>query len=121
MSTTGSLPPLPQIDNRDLLLEVCTHKDLRPRYRDEPCEWGDSERLADMGFRILELVVTSSLFSKRPIILAEELRVHFATLFNGSPFDFICYVDIQGALDLASHAQLLDKLLPAEAEVACTS
>jgi hypothetical protein len=78
MSGASSLPQLPRIEDPNLLLEVYTHKDLRqPTSPNEPCEWGDIERLADLGSQALSIAITTHLFTKRPIVRAEEIRVNF--------------------------------------------
>jgi hypothetical protein len=80
MSTTKAPPALPTIDDFNLFLEVVTHKDLRPTSPDEPREWGDSERLAELGSQALNNVITFHFFSRSPPIRAEEIRVNFHLL-----------------------------------------
>ena len=53
-------------------------EDLRPTPTSEPREWGDNERLAELGASVLNNAVTFHLFSIRPVLRAEEIRVNFA-------------------------------------------
>jgi hypothetical protein len=67
-------PPLPSIDDQSLFLEVHTHRDIKPpTHGDLP--WGDSERLADLGAKALDAVVTYHFFEQRPCISAEDIAV----------------------------------------------
>ncbi|KAG6882655.1 hypothetical protein C0992_011126, partial [Termitomyces sp. T32_za158] len=69
------LPPLPKIEGDvDLLLEIFTHSSLRYGQSDGMNEeYGDTDRLAELGHRVLDLVVTFHYFSKRPILSATEV------------------------------------------------
>ncbi|KAG6900528.1 hypothetical protein C0993_009481 [Termitomyces sp. T159_Od127] len=68
-------PPLPKIEgDTDLVLDVYTHGSLRlgqNAVMNE--EYGDTDRLAELGHRILDLAVTSHYFFKRPILPAAEV------------------------------------------------
>lgn len=74
-----SLPPLPKIEGDvDLLLDVFTHGSLRYGQNvGMNDEYGDTDRLAELGNRILDLAVTFHYFSKRPIISATDVAVRF--------------------------------------------
>ena len=74
----ANLPSLPKIDGDsvDLVLDVYTHHSLRPN----PAqllnqEYGDTDRLSELGAKILELAVTFHYYSKRPMLTASELTV----------------------------------------------
>lgn len=67
--------PLPLIDDMDLFLEVHTHRDIRPPTAHNDIRLSDTERLADLGAKILDTVVTYHLFSKTPYISAQEIAV----------------------------------------------
>lgn len=38
-------------------------------------EYGDTDRLVELGRRVLEMALTAHLFYKRPILTAEEISV----------------------------------------------
>lgn len=67
-------PPLPQIKSGDLILQVFTHKSLR-RPNATPEQYGDNERLADLGKVVLDVAITRTLFNIRPILQAAEISV----------------------------------------------
>ena len=67
-------PPLPQIKSGDLILQVFTHKSLR-RPNATPEQYGDNERLADLGKVVLDAAITRTLFNIRPILQAAEISV----------------------------------------------
>lgn len=69
------LPRLPVIEDLDLLLEICTHKGLKPTWPGETCKWGDPGRLAELGAQLLNQAVTFHFFSLRPLVRSEEIRV----------------------------------------------
>jgi dsRNA-specific ribonuclease len=73
----ATLPPLPEIvGDGDLLLDIYTHKSLIPSGTPMNEEYGDTDRLADLGARVLDLAVTSHLHSKRPMLSASEIAVY---------------------------------------------
>ncbi|GLB35865.1 putative double-stranded RNA binding motif containing protein [Lyophyllum shimeji] len=70
----SALPPLPKIEGDvDLVLDVYTHKSLR--YEGAPLndDYGDTDRLAELGGRILELAVTFHYYSKKPMLTAADI------------------------------------------------
>lgn len=77
MNPTRLVPPLPSIEDVELLLEVHTHRELRPP-SNRDSQW-DSERLADLGAKALDAVVTYHFFEQRPWIAAEEIAVCLVT------------------------------------------
>ncbi|KAF8078924.1 hypothetical protein FPV67DRAFT_85355 [Lyophyllum atratum] len=69
-------PPLPKIEGDvDLLLDVYTHKSLR--YPGAPMndDYGDTDRLAELGAQTLELAVTMHYYSKKPMLTAEDIVI----------------------------------------------
>ena len=69
------LPPaLPTIEDHELFLEVHTHRDLKPPPQGD-LAWGDNERLADLGAKALDAVVTYHFFEQRPCLSAEDIAV----------------------------------------------
>jgi len=73
-----SVPPLPGIEgNFDLFLDVHTHKSLRANATSNE-QWGNTDRLAELGSKVLEMAVTYHFFSLRPCIEPDEIRVRMA-------------------------------------------
>ncbi|KAI8990486.1 hypothetical protein BD414DRAFT_458984 [Trametes punicea] len=76
----STLPQAPRIDG-EAMLEVFVHRSMKfagaPLNGDSP--YGDGERLSVLGSRILEAVYTDVLFSKRPMLKANELRQQIET------------------------------------------
>ena len=68
-------PKFPEIEDFDLLFDICTHKNLKPASPGEPCGWTDPGRLKELGAHVLNSVVTNHFFSKRPFVCAEEIKV----------------------------------------------
>ena len=72
----SGLPPLPRIDGDvDLMLDVYTHSSLRFGSAPMNDDYGDTERLAELGAKVLELTVTNQLFSQRPFLNSKEIQV----------------------------------------------
>ncbi|KAH9942924.1 ribonuclease III domain-containing protein [Amylocystis lapponica] len=59
----------------EIILEVFTHKSLRfpGAPINEDSDYGDNERLAILGQKVLETAITFTFFSKRPMISAEAI------------------------------------------------
>jgi dsRNA-specific ribonuclease len=74
-----NIPPLPKFSG-ELMLEVFTHKSLRPDLSGEPTndEYGGNDRLAELGAKVLEMAITFCLFSKRPMLKAADIEVRSA-------------------------------------------
>jgi dsRNA-specific ribonuclease len=74
-----NLPPLPKISG-ELMLEVFTHKSLRPDSSGEPTgdEYGGNDRLAEIGGKALDMAITFSLFSRKPMLKATDIEVRSA-------------------------------------------
>jgi dsRNA-specific ribonuclease len=76
------LPPLPKIEGDvDLVLDVFTHASLKWQQDGTNLneEYGDTDRLAEFGDKLLNLIVTDHFYSKRPMLSAPEIVEHVAT------------------------------------------
>lgn len=71
----SDLPPLPKIEGDvDLILDVYTHKSIR--FAGAPNEeYGNTERLAELGRVVFDLAVTHTLFFKRPQLSVSQIAV----------------------------------------------
>jgi len=67
------VPPLPPLHS-DLILQVFTHKSLR-RPKVSPADYGDNERLSDLGKAALDVAITHALFRKRPYLEVVDISV----------------------------------------------
>ncbi|KAI0961970.1 hypothetical protein AcV7_000925 [Taiwanofungus camphoratus] len=74
-NTMDALPPVPKLHG-EIILEVFTHSSLRfpGAPTNEDSEYGNGERLSVLGEKILEAAVTSALFSKRPMLKADDIK-----------------------------------------------
>ncbi|KAF8807864.1 ribonuclease III [Phlegmacium glaucopus] len=85
----SGLPPLPKIEGDvDLMLDVYTHSSLRfgsiaPMNDD----YGDTERLAELGAKVLELTVTNQLYLQRPLLNSKEIQERRTTLISDANID----------------------------------
>ena len=68
-------PPLPSIDDPELLLQVYTHQSIQSDEQEFVENIGDNDRLEDLGAKALELAITQRLFDKKPLISAIEIAV----------------------------------------------
>ena len=73
----SNLPPIPEIGGDvDLLLEVYTHASLRdPNHTQMNAEYGDTDRLAELGAGALDLAVTNYFYSVKPFLSVTDIRV----------------------------------------------
>jgi len=70
----SDLPPLPKIDGDfELMLDVYTHSSVRMSSTMNG-DYGDTQRLADLGSKVLDLVITYHLYSERPFLAAEDIQ-----------------------------------------------
>ena len=77
-------PPLPSIDDPELLLQVYTHQSIQSDEQEFVENIGDNDRLEDLGAKALELAITQRLFDKKPLISAIEIAVSDTfTCFSG--------------------------------------
>jgi len=71
----SELPPLPKIEGDvDLMLDVYTHSSLRFGGAPMNEDYGDTERLAELGAKVLELTVTNQLYSQRPLLTGKDIQ-----------------------------------------------
>lgn len=59
----------------DMMLDVFTHRSVKFAGAPLNEDFGDTERLACIGEKVLALAVTSALFNQRPILNASTLEV----------------------------------------------
>lgn len=64
------LPPL----SGDVFLQVSTHKSLRLKGV-SPDQYGDNERMIELGRQVFDLVLTEHLYRKRPMLKVKDLAV----------------------------------------------
>ncbi|TFK41809.1 ribonuclease III domain-containing protein [Crucibulum laeve] len=70
----SALPTLPKIEGDvDLLLDVFTHHSLRFGGAPMNDDYGDTERLAELGAKVFDLAVTFHLYSKKPFLRAHDI------------------------------------------------
>ncbi|KAH7886080.1 hypothetical protein F5I97DRAFT_1809495 [Phlebopus sp. FC_14] len=69
------IPALPPIEG-DMMLDVFTHRSIRETSPNS--EYGDTDRLAELGSSVLKMAVMYSLFRKRPLLSAIELSTQQA-------------------------------------------
>ena len=69
---TRTPPPLPPVQS-DTTLAIFVHSSLRSSVQND--RFGDAERLACLGQKVLHMVITETLFEKRPMLGAVELIV----------------------------------------------
>lgn len=87
----SDLPPLPRIDGDvDLMLDVYTHSSLRFGSAPMNADYGDTERLAELGAKVLELTVTNQLFCQRPFLHSQEIQVRLVAISRLSVFCECC-------------------------------
>jgi len=81
--TNPNLPPLPKLTG-EIILEVFTHRSLRFQGApiNEDSDYGDNERLAILGERVLETAVTDTLFRKRPMLKADEIETRRSEILS---------------------------------------
>ncbi|KAK0208743.1 hypothetical protein DFS33DRAFT_1305385 [Desarmillaria ectypa] len=71
----SNLPPLPKINgDYNIMLDVYTHNTARPHAGAMDEEYGNTERLEELGKRMLNLAVTCHFFSVKPHLSAEDIR-----------------------------------------------
>ena len=80
-------PPLPKLTS-ELILQVYTHISLRRLSDKGPEEYGDNERLIELGKSVLDALITYVLFNKRPMLKVAEICVRLHLLFPYNPGEF---------------------------------
>jgi len=83
------LPCLPEI-NSELVLEVYTHESLRPLNSVAEDMFTDNRRLERLGEKVLATAVVCALFSKKPLLSGEEIKVWIVLSWNRRGFDYSC-------------------------------
>ncbi|KAK0233613.1 hypothetical protein IW262DRAFT_1331463 [Armillaria fumosa] len=74
MDPPPNLPPLPTINgDYNIMLDVYTHRTARHDGGTLEPEYGNTERLAELGKRILDLAVTHHFFHLKPQLSAEDI------------------------------------------------
>ena len=70
-------PPIPEIGGDiDILLDVYTHASLRrPELAHMNEEYGDTDRLAELGAQALDLAVTNHFYLVRPFLTGRDIQV----------------------------------------------
>lgn len=86
----SSLPPIPDIGGDvDLVLDVYTHASVRrPSITQMNEEYGDTDRLAELGANALDLVVTNHFYRVRPFLSGREIQVRARVSPSSSFFLF---------------------------------
>ncbi|KZT30884.1 hypothetical protein NEOLEDRAFT_43340 [Neolentinus lepideus HHB14362 ss-1] len=85
-ASMANIPPLPKLSG-DMTLEVFTHKSLRFEGAPRNEEVGDSDRLAVLGGKVLDMVVANTLFNKRPMLQADEIESETAEALSDGKVD----------------------------------
>ena len=84
MANMNPLPAIPEIGgDNDLILDVFTHSSLHPTLPPGHAmndEYGNTDRLAELGAMALDLVVTNHFYSLRPMMGGRDMRVCVAAL-----------------------------------------
>ncbi|KAG6337068.1 hypothetical protein ID866_2021 [Astraeus odoratus] len=109
----SSFPPLPPLEG-DLLLEVFYHRSIKRAEGDE-----NVERLAELGFSVLNMVIVYSLFSKRPVLAAHELKARHEEILNTKMPEWLAVYALKNKVRGISDRSILDQ--PEESRFLFTS
>ncbi|KAJ7161437.1 hypothetical protein C8R43DRAFT_335579 [Mycena crocata] len=67
------IPALPKIEGDvDIILDIYTHHSLKGN-NTMNSEYGDTERLVELGRKVLDMTLVVHLFHKHPLLVAEEI------------------------------------------------
>ncbi|KAJ7361596.1 hypothetical protein DFH08DRAFT_952137 [Mycena albidolilacea] len=71
----NNIPALPKIEGDvDILLDIYCHQSLKGNEDDSINEeYGNTDRLVELGGRVLDLTLVAHLFYRRPMLLAEQI------------------------------------------------
>ncbi|EAU85958.1 hypothetical protein CC1G_02981 [Coprinopsis cinerea okayama7 len=85
----ANLPPLPKIEGDvELLLDVFTHKSLRMTGAPLNEDYGDTDRLAELGAYVLQMVVATHWFhAKNPSLPADQLSARIKESLSDTTVD----------------------------------
>lgn len=84
----ANLPPLPKIKGDiDLLLDVYTHSSLRFDGAPMNDDYGSTDRLVELGEKVLELVVTNHFYLEKPFLDSEQLQIKRAEALSDVNID----------------------------------
>ncbi|KAI0307675.1 hypothetical protein B0F90DRAFT_1621845 [Multifurca ochricompacta] len=79
-----TLPPLPPVQS-DAALAIFVHRSFKPSGSND--RFGDSERLALLGQRVLCMVVAEIFFEKRPMLEANDLEEELKNTLSDGSYD----------------------------------
>ncbi|KAJ7619169.1 hypothetical protein DFH06DRAFT_1235514 [Mycena polygramma] len=101
-----SYPPLPKIDGDfDILLDIYSHRSLKGNGPLNNEEYGDTDRLVELGARVLDMVVTAHLFCKRPMLLADQISDYAREAVSDDKLrDWLTFYDIKARFRVAPGA-----------------
>jgi len=70
-----NIPALPKIEGDvDVILDIYSHQSLKPKDPgDMNEEYGDLDRLVEIGGRVVDMTLAVHFFHKRPMLLAEQI------------------------------------------------
>ncbi|KAF5312589.1 hypothetical protein D9619_002795 [Psilocybe cf. subviscida] len=113
-----SAPPIPKLDNDvDLMLDIFTHSSLR--YPNAPLndDYGDTARLADLGAKILDAVVSYHFFAHKPNKTVAEIQEERKTILG--PTNLSAWLDTYGLKNkLRANPSEIEAILADPAEMA---
>lgn len=101
MSTFPSLPPI----EGDLLLEVFYHRSTK----NTPEGDENAERLAELGSSVLNMVIIYSLFSKRPLLAAHELKAKHQLILDHKIPEWLSVYSLKTRVRGISDRSILDQ------------
>lgn len=78
----SGFPPLPPINDMDMVLAVFTHESLLASAQDD---FREPRRLVHLGERVLEQAITYHYFMKKPVMPADEIEVSSIVPFFPDP------------------------------------
>jgi len=84
IETVMALPPLPPIQS-DATLAIFVHRSFKPPGLND--RFGDSDRLAFLGERVLAMAVADVLFEKRPMLERPDLDQEQTTAVSDGTYD----------------------------------
>ncbi|KAF5388484.1 hypothetical protein D9757_004582 [Collybiopsis confluens] len=85
-SHRSGVPPLPEIRG-EILLQILTHRSLRRQLSGHISEDFDNERLAELGAKVLETAITTTLFHRRPLLSGFEILEQRAHILSEDNID----------------------------------